>query len=71
MGQNRTVFDPQTSLPSGFQKVEWLAAYSMAASNAVLLRDALSSSIALYEKSFGKIPVDPNSRLAETGMPPQ
>jgi hypothetical protein len=67
VGQNRTVLDSQNT-PTGFQRVEWSAAYSMAPSTAVTLRDTLIKSVAQYEASFGKIPVDPNAKIQLAGL---
>jgi hypothetical protein len=66
LGQNRTILD-NANMPSGFQKVEWSAAYSLSPSTAVNLHAAIGKAIEQFSTAFGKIPVDPNTKPVETG----
>ena len=64
-GQNRTLIDPATNMPTGFQRVDWLAAYSLNPAIAVALHAALTSAIGQYERSYGTIPTDPTNKIVE------
>lgn len=67
LGHTRHMVNKETGLPTQ-QAVEWLASYAMSPTTAKQLHGALNQVLEGYEKQFGKIPTDLNSKVALTDV---
>lgn len=66
LGQTRQLVDLATGQPAGQSATEWFASYSFSATAAQDLYMALGEALRRYEARFGKIPQDPNMRVASS-----
>jgi hypothetical protein len=66
LGQSRVLIDSTTGQPPGQAATEWFGSYSFSATAAQDLHMALGEALRRYEARFGKIPQDPNIRVATT-----
>ena len=64
IGQSRQLIDLDTGQAAGQAATEWFASYSFSATGAQDLHMALGEALRRYEARFGKIPQDPNIRVA-------
>jgi len=65
IGQSRQLIDSHTGQPAG-AATEWLGSYSFSATAAQDLHMALGEALRRYEMRFGKIPQDPDIRIASS-----
>jgi hypothetical protein len=66
IGQSRQLIDQATGQTAGQAATEWFASYSFSATAAQDLHMALGEALRRYEARFGKVPQDPNMRVAST-----
>lgn len=66
IGQSRQLIDLDTGQAAGQAATEWFASYSFSATGAQDLHMALGEALRRYEARFGKIPQDPNVKIASS-----
>jgi hypothetical protein len=64
LGRGRQMIDRQTNIPLPGSAVEWFQSLSLNPIAAKQIQLALAQSVDVYERLFGRIPEDPNFKLA-------
>lgn len=64
LGRARQMIDQNTNIPLPGSAIEWFQSLSITPIAAKQIQLALDRAIAVYERTFGPIPEDPNFQLA-------
>jgi hypothetical protein len=64
LGRAHQMIDPNTNAPLPGSAIEWFQSLSITPIAAKQIQSAFHQAITIYERSFGRIPEDPNFQLA-------